>query len=742
MNELDLSFVTTKEEVEKPVKTGALDLSFATVTPNRSPSELAGQILSQQSAGGFPQGSRTERGFFNKIGDVITGSDRETQATKKLPELGTEIGLGEFLGQGDILTGAAISTTPDPTEIVKILSENATGELAVRPDEAGNIIVSHNGREAILNKPGFSKFDAVQLGALMSAFFPSSKLAAGASTLKGAATRVGAGAAATQAGLETLQKSEGGELNKIDVALAGATAGGFQLGLQRLAQSIPGLREKIRAAGITEDVRKVYRETATRLGFDPAEITDDVIRSSVEDVSKSVSPSEALALQGEREFKIPLTQGQRSLSDAALSAEDRARSGLSGESAQRVIRGFEEQQQVPAINQARETIETQIGGQDGAGGIVREGVKQAEQLADDAVSESFESVGKSSLSSGGLKNVLKNVKNSVRDVEFDQTLPQTAGLLNQVKNLSKVIKTFKGLKAVDLKRIEQMRRRINTAIGAADNPVDKRQVTIMKRAFDDSLDDAVQDALFFGDDQSLAALKNARGLFTEYAKKFRAQPKRGKSGRIVDRDEAGQFIEKIVDANPTDEQIVNAVFGASGLNKGSGSAMASRFRDILGAESEGWKAIRQAALKRLIKTNKVNGEEIVSGSKTLTAINNALEKNGTLVNELYTKQEIGLLKRFAVQVKRTQPDLVRSRENPSGTAQVAGKAMGDLLGKLSILTGDGTIFVTSKGVQAAKGFSNATKAKNAVKPFSDLKALRPGAVPVAEGLTQKEKGEL
>lgn len=739
MSDLDLSFATSKEEIEKPVKTGALDLSFATVTPNRSPAELTGQIMTQQSEGGFPQGARNERGFFNKIGDVITGNDRETQATKKLPELGTEIGLDEFLGGGNVLTGAAVSTAPDPTEIVKILSENATGELTVRPDEAGNVIVGHNGKEAILNKPGFSKFDAVQLGALMSAFFPSSKLAAGASTLKGAALRVGAGTATTQAGIESLQASQEGDFDTGDVALAGITAGGFQLGLQRLAQSIPGLREKIKSAGITEEVRNLYRETAVKLGFKPEDITDDIIRSSVDDVSKAVTPTESLAIQGEKEFAIPLTQGQRSLSDAALSAEDRARSGVSGESAQRVIRGFEEQQQIPAVNQAREAVESQIGGQEGAGSIVREGVKQAELLADDAVSEAFESVGKAELSPQGLKNVLKNVNNSVRSIEFDRTLPQTAGLLKQVQNLNKVIKTFKGLKDVDLKRIEQMRRRINTAVGAADNPVDKRQVTIMKRAFDDALDDAVQNALFSGDDQSLAALKNARGLFSEYAKKFRAQPKRGKSGRIVDRDEAGQFVEKIIDANPTDEQIVNAVFGASGLNKGSGSAMAARFRGVLGDDSEGWAAIRQAAVKRLIKTNRVNGTEIVSGSKTLTAINDAIEKNGTLVNELFTKQEIGLLKRFAVQVKRTQPDLVRSRENPSGTAQVAVKAVGDLLTKLSVLTGDGTIFVTSKGVQAAKGFSNTAKAKNAVKPFSELKNLRPTAVPAAEAVTQKLK---
>ena len=98
MSDLDLSFATTKEAIEKPVKAGALDLSFATVTPNRSPAELAGQIITQQNEGGFPQGARNERGFFNKIGDVITGNDRETQATKQLPEFGSEASLKQMFG--------------------------------------------------------------------------------------------------------------------------------------------------------------------------------------------------------------------------------------------------------------------------------------------------------------------------------------------------------------------------------------------------------------------------------------------------------------------------------------------------------------------------------------------------------------------------------------------------------------------------------------------------------------------
>ena len=262
----------------------------------------------------------------------------------------------------------------------------------------------------------------------------------------------------------------------------------------------------------------------------------------------------------------------------------------------------------------------------------------------------------------------------------------------------------------------------------------------MKRAFDDYLDDAVQKALFAGDDQSLEALKNARGLFADYAKKFRAQPTRGRSGRTVDRDEAGQFIEKIIDANPTDEQIVNAVFGASGLNKGSGAAMAKRFKSILGNDSEGWNAVRRQAFNRLIKTIKINGDDVVSGQQTLKAIDDATKNNGSLVKEIFSKEELGLIRRLALHIKRTQPDIVKSRENPSGTAQVAGKAFGDVikrLGNAFAFSGEPLLMATSSGVSVSKGFRNSSKAKNAIKPF-ELIIANPNIVGGSTGLAASQ----
>jgi len=191
MSDLDLSFVAKKGDFEKPVANGALDLSFAD-SPKLTAAQTAERIISDQDKGRFPKGARNERGVWDKAGDVITGNDRQTNATRNLPELGTEIGLGEFLGMdtrvglGDVRglpVSAAALTTTDPVEMVKILQEKAGDRLSVRPDEAGNIIVGLDGREAVLNKPGFTPFDAMQLGGFMAAFTPASKAATAPKTL-------------------------------------------------------------------------------------------------------------------------------------------------------------------------------------------------------------------------------------------------------------------------------------------------------------------------------------------------------------------------------------------------------------------------------------------------------------------------------------------------------------------------------------------------------------------------------
>jgi len=159
-----------------------------------------------------------EKGFFGKVGEFITGSERETRATQELPEIG-QGGLlfGEDKARAAAITPALLTAT-DPNELGQILSSNFPS-IGITSDEKGNLIANNNktGAKVILNKPGVSQIDILQGLGITAAF-------AGAGRVTGALKLAGA-AGATSAGIESLQALSGGEFDPSQVAIDTVTAG-------------------------------------------------------------------------------------------------------------------------------------------------------------------------------------------------------------------------------------------------------------------------------------------------------------------------------------------------------------------------------------------------------------------------------------------------------------------------------------------------------------------------------------
>jgi len=178
-------------------------------------------------------------GFFESIGEMVTGARRTTPETLALPEWTAmpelnQMSMSSFKSAlGTLLT--------NPQETVQILQSNFPG-LQVRQDAKGNFIL----RSAVDQKeyaipPGFSAGDIPRaLGGLF-AFTPAGR----AATIPGAALKAGA----TQAGIEATQTgipphaflgdalSVGGEFNLGEVGLATATGPAGQI-IQRAAPPV------------------------------------------------------------------------------------------------------------------------------------------------------------------------------------------------------------------------------------------------------------------------------------------------------------------------------------------------------------------------------------------------------------------------------------------------------------------------------------------------------------------------
>jgi hypothetical protein len=159
-----------------------------------------------------------EKSFLSSVGEFFSGSDRQTEATKSLPEIG-QGGLlfGEDKTKAAAITPALLSAT-DPEEMAQILQSNFENIGIVR-DQQGNVFAANNktGSKVVLNKPGVSQIDIMQGLGIASLFTP-----AGATQ---GALRVAGAAGATSAGIEAVQAVSGGDFSFQQIAIDTVAAG-------------------------------------------------------------------------------------------------------------------------------------------------------------------------------------------------------------------------------------------------------------------------------------------------------------------------------------------------------------------------------------------------------------------------------------------------------------------------------------------------------------------------------------
>ena len=175
---------------------------------------------------GFQVG-KTEFGLVDRAVAAVTGSERETEATRTLPdwatmpELNTMSGRSFLAGLGTMATG--------PEETVQVIRRQFPG-VQVRQDERGNFIMrsSIDGNEYAI-QPGFRMSDIPRAAGTALAFLPAGRV----TTITGGALATGA----TQATIEGTQAVTGGTFNPEDVALAGALGGA----IPAAARVLPGI---------------------------------------------------------------------------------------------------------------------------------------------------------------------------------------------------------------------------------------------------------------------------------------------------------------------------------------------------------------------------------------------------------------------------------------------------------------------------------------------------------------------
>jgi hypothetical protein len=698
---------------ESEQKMNGLDLSFAVV-------DKKGEVK--------PIGKKLDLSFATtKDMPVINQRQPAVEAIPENKEL-PEFDLPFELKARQAKTALGLMTTFDPMRQLSVIRENYP-DIIFSQDEDGNIIAdgsAYGGNKGYINAPGVSLRDLTQLGFQVAAFTPAAKAGSFAANTAGRMGLVSGASGATQVGQDLLNQGIGGadevsakNINIGDAAFAAIGGGAFE-GLAVAASKLPIFN---RSKVITDEIRNEFKSAAVAAGGKAEAVTDDVIAKYLDAARKATSDEQIRATAAQSEFGIPFTKGQASGIAKQLDIEDTFRHSQVSPGASRKMQAFDEMQNA-RIESAKGELQTKLGGQpiarpNEAGAMVREGVQGKAAVLDDMVGEAYESVTDAYLSVDGVNGLLNRMKSATRNLDWQkgELAPASTKLLTEITNFQKTFKSIKGIKPFHIKRLESMRRNINAKVSSAANPTDKRQVMQLKTEFDNYLDDAVDNALFSGDETALEAIKQARGLRAEYGRKFQRSDARTRSGRPI-KDAAGDVIEKMISGNMTDEQVANYLFGAVKLGGNNVSApLAQRLKTVFAETSPEWASIRQASFLKLMQPM-ANGK--ISGQTILTRLNEATKGSGeTFMKTVFTPDEVGTFYRFANAVKQAQPTIGNPSRTAYKSANIVRQTMEQIMTSLGFASGGPAGAVAAKvvmrGGEGLSGWRQSLKAGSAVK---------------------------
>ena len=721
-----------------------------------------------------------------KIKAKITGEGRYDPEIKEFavsPEAGGsvadifrgEAGKGEmgFAGQLGLLGAHS-------DEVAMNVIKSQIPDAQFRKDEHGNLLAIVESGEYYINRPGFSAQDATKAAFTVLSFIgigkiprPSRatgawkatypfKLGAPGVGLGGNVLRSsGAGAGtsmiedvATEIGGGEQRSTLGGPLgiDLIEAAKTGALTGGFQLGADVLLAAIPSLASALKSTqiklGAADD--SIFSSTGTltangesvlkQLGVEWKQMTQEFKERLRNEFIKATpaSPEEAVLYTEAQTLpvSVPLTRGMLSKDREAQLLEDVASKGVHGEEAKQLVKDALEaaekalQANVPAIQGIITKGAPAIARGEGATMAQAEAsvLQQAEKIAADnaydaarALSESTGATVPSNFFTGFGDYVMGVVTKS--HALDDPILQPLIGFLNKLK----AYETKEG--GVAIRELFDLRKQLNTKMaGGKGNELSVALKPVIN-ALDKKVDDLIEASLSAGDDVVIQTWRDAIKGYSTYMKRWRQKDLLDK----ITKTKLNESGEVILDVAP--EGVANFMFNAGNLGfiaKKELQRDLLKMKDRLSPES--WNGLRQEIYLRLIQSSTRKGTETEVTASLLKNVNTALRNNKSLMESVFNKEEIALIKQFA---KVT--DTVLSTAKQSSNTAVAQM---NVLRQLGVALGVPNLYKFFAAIPGAKGIIEryrVSQVKGAVdaapKPPS---AGKTGVVPGIIGLEGRE----
>jgi hypothetical protein len=289
---------------------------------------------------------------------------------------------------------------------------------------------------------------------------------------------------------------------------------------------------------------------------------------------------------------------------------------------------------------------------------------------------------------------------SDRDVAADVSPRTIAALRYFIRQTGAVPTRGHQITRMNLRRLEQLRRRLGSYIDAAkkEGGPDYGNLTVMKKAFDDWVSDTLDDGFFSGNAKALDAIKFARDKNTEFWKTWK--------GRDLERD-AQTTWEKILNENYTSKEVADWIYGTTSLGEsGRPVRLIKHIKDVFGEASNEWQTLRQGVFIRAFYGTARDPMK-VGPQKAASNLGQALSDAAALyMNELFSPAELALMRRLQTGIQRFVPP--RQMTNRPGSAWAGVRELMALWDKLKvtlpfIAAGSGDPFVAGAIVAGAAG---------------------------------------
>jgi len=642
------------------------------------------------------------------IKEFFTGTKRTEYP--ELPE------LGSYKGEGALKVAIGTMINPNQKAQAEIIKAQIPGSEIVQDKYENIIAVMPDGKSFYLNKPGASQQDFIQTTGQVLQYIPGYSTAiklAGKSLLK-KSLYAGAAGGATSVAQDVATKPLGAtEIDVPRAVISTVVPTVFEGAVNPIAaKTWKKLVGNPKFVTKTKDGKLVLnskgRKAAKDAGVDPDNVDEKFIKSFSDELSRGIKTDIAASQAGAGKFGFRLSKSQAIGDDEGMAALIEASKGAYGLDAQKAAREFLKQQNIDI-----ETTASNLLNKFNKGEIAREDIESAGQNILNAVQKNFTKssekvttaynmVDKDAVFNAGDSNidvlstsVQKAIKEST-DVIDKELTPATIKGIQSINNFIKKVKPQgkKKLPVTTFQEFETLRKKISALFPAAKNATDRKNLTAILNEYDKFYDDAIDNALFSGDEVALNAIKQARSEFNLKQKLFGVNAIK-KNGIKID-DRAGKVIQKILnDPDVTPLNTIDYIFGSAQLGQKQGSlSLVRRLKTIFGGElgedvselaarSSDFQSLRTASFEKLIRDSSRNG--VFNPQKFVNQWSTARQKYNDVLKELYDPDELRLIDDFVREVRKTfkPKDLVNASNTASAlsrTIQNVGRALVGIFG--------------------------------------------------------------